>query len=405
MSGDDDIMGMNTEQGLATEVIKLLGDELQRVRDDIAELHRSEASMSTPIPLSDAGIYMMQEENMRLQQELKELAQRCMQAKEVVAAVRVGPRSRQLPAAGVALAHNLDLAQDDNIARMQSKLSANKEKYKQAKSGNAALRETITGTEVLLEEVRSEQDSACKRLRMAEAELLKLKENARVFSPTNFLSRALPDESLDTATALEGLVFQCGGERLKLSQNAINSCVPGGFISKDHKEVVWANNMETHCVVLSPTHRYDPKAAAGGWESPSDMKRQPGEEMDMFFMNKRKKWGYLGTYRCVGQEILSCRDVEKFAKSQVDSAIDITAVRGLPVIIHNAVKQMYANNVLKIACIGWQRVGFNQVLARVLRPERPQMTDSGQSSESAPAKRHRRDDDNAGKSSKRHKAT
>ncbi len=43
MSGDDDIMGMNTEQGLGTEVIKLLGDELQRVRDDIAELHRSEA--------------------------------------------------------------------------------------------------------------------------------------------------------------------------------------------------------------------------------------------------------------------------------------------------------------------------------------------------------------------------
>ncbi len=53
----------------------------------------------------------MQEENMRLQQELKELAQRCMQAKEVVAAVRVDPRSRQLSAAGVAPAHNLDLAQ------------------------------------------------------------------------------------------------------------------------------------------------------------------------------------------------------------------------------------------------------------------------------------------------------
>ncbi|KAI0724452.1 hypothetical protein C8T65DRAFT_626513 [Cerioporus squamosus] len=254
----------------------------------------------------------------------------------------------------------------------------------------------------------SERCCASKRLKMAEAELLELEENVRVFSPKDFLSAASPRGSMHTATASEGIIFQIG-ERLELPWNVNTLCVPGRYISKNHKEIVWADNMKTRCVALSPTHRYDPNAAGGngGWETPFDMKRHPGEEMDMFYKNERKEWEYVGTYRCVGQTILSCREVESFAMSRMNSAIDRTMVGGpLPTIMQNAVKQMFAMDVLKIACTGWERVSFNQVLARVLRAERHQTADSGQGPESAPpAKRHGQDGETGGKEWKRHKRT
>ena len=90
---------------------------------------------------------------------------------------------------------------------------------------------------------------------------------------------------------------------------------PGGFISKNHKEVLWAGNSKSRCVTLSPTHRYDSAAngSDGACDRLFDLKRKVGEEMDMFFMNKQKEWEYVGTYRCVGQKSLFHREVKGFA--------------------------------------------------------------------------------------------
>ena len=91
-------------------------------------------------------------------------------------------------------------------------------------------------------------------------------------------------------------------------------------MSKNYQEVLWANNSKSHCVTLSPIHRYKPAANGGNGACDilPDLKRKVGEEMDMLFMNEQKKWEYVGTYRCVGQKRLPHHEVAEFAATVSD---------------------------------------------------------------------------------------
>ncbi|RPD63040.1 hypothetical protein L227DRAFT_651319 [Lentinus tigrinus ALCF2SS1-6] len=352
------------------------------------------ATLTSVAPL-DANIYTMQEENMRLQQELRELAQRRIQPLEEYTGEHMTSLEFDAPSQGV----NATAEDDETKTRLGVKVSARKAKYRRTKSKNAALKETIAGLEVLIQEAEEEQGLASERLQTAEAEL-----SVQPWSPQEFLNALVIDAT--TASSITVITFH-SGKKVKLPENVDVLCDRGGFMTKNHNEIVWADEMKTHCMAISPTYRYNPKAGSGdgGWETLFDMKRQPGEEMEMFYMNERKDWQYVGTYHCVGKALLPPHKVEKFATTtHVTYAIDKTILfrENVPMIIKRAVKQMYTVGVLQVACTGWQRVGFNRSLGQALRTRSVQTI---KTSPGSPAKRNRQRDDEETKKRKKRQRT
>ncbi len=122
-----------------------------------------------------------------------------------------------------------------------------------------------------------------------------------------YCSTYLPFGTPQAVLAIWYGVYLEGGEIVRLTSIS----VPSGYMAKHGEEIAWSRHTpRTRCLVMGPTHRYNPKLrnSKGGWEAAEDTSQCP-EEIEFFYRENQTHWCYLGTFRCIGRDVRSVQDL------------------------------------------------------------------------------------------------
>ncbi|KAI0310829.1 hypothetical protein OF83DRAFT_1153605 [Amylostereum chailletii] len=180
-----------------------------------------------------------------------------------------------------------------------------------------------------------------------------------------------------------------------------SKCVGGTLILR-YSEVIFPKSNFTHLVVTMPAFHFTSKAGIDeggcGWNK-TVFPVSEGKTRDVFFHTKSSGFQYLGTYKCVVTPELAMRHVktiEGFDSLHYGSIITRTAPSSpkCPKGLAKAVKALYKDDVLQVACVGLQCVGYDPDVNAALfsLPFKPSKV-----SDPGPSKKRKREGNSAGK--------
>ncbi|KAH9857877.1 hypothetical protein C2E23DRAFT_151846 [Lenzites betulinus] len=369
---------------LAQEMVKLLRDELERIRAQIrqAKLAGRQEHIDSPHSMvTSEELYELQQENIRLKEEVEALQANV----ETFPRTSEGSEHRGSPnhLSHQATADRLDkqpyqdvrvvsaiedaIKYETEAAAQEEKVADARQKMQTYKSECTQLEGALSAAKELLKETKSKCVEEKGRLEILQAEL----ETRTLveFDPTQFLQAAEPT-SVDSVAH----VLASSEPTFDMPQDLLDLCVGDGFIAKNANEIVWPKGVDrrSRCLSLSTTHRYNPRLKSkGGWELTWDMEEHRGVR-DFFYM-QQLAWTYIGTYEWVGQVVCPFDKVRAFANSRIHHPLKRAAILPgtLPPAITDIASSMIKSGTLKVLCTGWRRVGFNNALAKALQSRQP----------------------------------
>ncbi|KAI0662719.1 hypothetical protein C8Q70DRAFT_1128762 [Cubamyces menziesii] len=357
-----------TDSGLASDLCKLLRDELGSVRAQIEARQRNKqvAPRKRSASVVDAAqLSALQAENARLKAEVET-------ARADVA--QVNPMLDQ----DRRITHNVNSADlDEQRARMDNlhvqiqslehKLMRRLEKHDKITEAIMQLTQAINEARQQVNSVKMQHTEERNRLQILQAELRDRQANQE-FDPLRFLRDPQLQSHSENAASV-AVRIPSTSMAFTLPKAAADRCTPCGYMTKNRDEVVWPNGSSTksHFVSLNTTHRYNPKLNnAGGWEVSWDIERRNGAR-DLFYLEDRT-WHYLGTYEFVGQAILPSGEIRGLLHSHMHHLRKRAFLFSemLPPALTGIAEGMLDGGALKITCTGWRRIGFNDHLAKAL---------------------------------------
>ncbi|KAI1797779.1 hypothetical protein LXA43DRAFT_266271 [Ganoderma leucocontextum] len=390
------------DAALVVEMIKLLSDELQRVQTEIEDLQNNRR-----LPTANAGrssvanadkLYALQEENLRMRSQIEDVRARLDDLRGARRSPPVNAERRRLDERLSELSEEASKkdAEYKTREKLLAKIEAMREKYKEQKAIGSTLQESTSEVETQIASIEGARAEGLQRLESLTDELTRQKA---LFDSRAFLDEPRTGEEKIARSAS----FPASGTKLVLPEAVSKLCVPSGYMAKRSEEIAWSQHTPmTRCLVLGPTHRYNPKLrnSKGGWEAAENTSRGP-EETELFYRESKTHWCYLGTFQYVGRDVRSVHDLGNVVVKGVSPLADevyatvdmVTSLQGLELIRTNTVvfedmvpqilidllKNMYDNGLLKVACVGWRRIGFNQALADALQAMSKLRLDQGPS--------------------------
>ncbi|KAI0670005.1 hypothetical protein C8Q78DRAFT_1038710 [Trametes maxima] len=293
------------DASLASDMIRLLRDELERVRAEIQEVRgvvRRSDSTSDSAMVNPEELYALQEENASLYREVESLRTEADQLEaRCNNTARVNTEVRELEEERASRALNLK----EELETLQRKLTAAEEKYTRCQKAHSDVLESVNDVERLLQETKTRRKEEKGRLKAMQTELEE-KRAIRGFDPRQFLKEA---SSRDTVAGAPKEIIATSTLGFDLPKSLLDLCVPEGYLTKNSEEVVWpgGGKARSHCLSICSTHRYNPKLNEGQWEPSWDLRNQ-GKTMDFFDMEEQE-WRYLGTYKKEGQTIIASSEI------------------------------------------------------------------------------------------------
>ncbi|KAI0651751.1 hypothetical protein C8Q79DRAFT_934768 [Trametes meyenii] len=357
------------DASLASDMIRLLRDEIERVREEIQE-EKSAVRRSDSVPesvmVSPAELYALQEENASLYREVEAVRTQVYQIEaQSDRVVRTNTEVRELEEERAGRA----LKSKEESEKLEKKLEIALQKYQRYQKAHSDVSESVRDVEQLLQETKARRKEEKRRLKVLQTELEELRRADRGFDPRRFIDKASPNNAVTDAPkeviATSVLAFD-------LPKSLLDLCVPEGYITKNSDEIVWPTEGKTrsHCLSICSTHRYNPKLNGGHWEPSWDLQNQ-GKTRDFFYMEEQKRH-YLGTYRKEGQAIVASDDIRELVHAHMHYVLKRTVLFPalVPPVLTGIAKDMLYSGALKLVCIGWRRVGWNSDLAEALRRRR-----------------------------------
>jgi len=160
-----------------------------------------------------------------------------------------------------------------------------------------------------------------------------------------------------------------------ISDEARNICTPNSILTSNGDEAIWPGNGAAHCLVVFPAYRYNGKArGSGSWETShfhDEYTEHVGQQREFFHLH-HGAWFYYGIFEYVGMSLITTEDVLKLSSSRVVENIYKRTVifpELVPPVITKMVKNMYAEGVLRVRCLGLRCVGFNHQLDKAIRTD------------------------------------
>ncbi|GBE78307.1 hypothetical protein SCP_0111920 [Sparassis crispa] len=376
-------------------MVKLLGNELKLVRQELRELKGGDSTSST---LSDVDHNIaLKRENDQLKHELADLRLRLEAALEGQDGKSHLSNASSYDEVCQQLSASLEdgARKDEEYAqitgRLEDKLAALKGKYKQ--KGQTVQRR--------IEGLRQRPLRPRRRLCLKHFHFLNMSQTD---------ARQPPLKSLKPMTS---------GRSFCLSKAARGLCMPGDVIRGSYNDLVWPQASFGHCVLLTPLYFINPMAQSGiaTWEKSGfveRLKELPSQQRDLFY-RQQDVWYYYGTFECIGSATLPAHEIRKIVNGPkfIERVEQRTTPSSelVPPVISKMIQNMYAEGILTIACIGFRYVGYNRKLDIVLQAEMagktiipvPKEGSTGPAASVTSKRRH--DEDNDGRSHKRSKAS
>ncbi|KAL6302206.1 hypothetical protein BKA93DRAFT_794007 [Sparassis latifolia] len=403
---------------LAQEMVKLLGNELKLVRQELRELKGGDSTSST---LSDVDHNIaLKRENDQLKHELADLRLRLEAALEgqygkshLSNASSYDEVCQQL-SASVEDGARKDEEYAQITGRLEDKLAALKGKYKKAKQFKEELKDSVSDFQNRLDDAVVKRDAALERAAISEASAASKAKT--LFEAFPFLNMSQTDARQPPLKSLKPMT---SGRSFCLSKAARGLCMPGDVIRGSYNDLVWPQASFGHCVLLTPLYFINPMAQSGiaTWEKSGfveGLKELPSQQRDLFY-RQQDVWYYYGTFECIGSATLPAHEIRKIVNGPkfIERVEQRTTPSSelVPPVISKMIQNMYAEGILTIACIGFRYVGYNRKLDIVLQAEMagktiipvPKEGSTGPAASVTSKRRH--DEDNDGRSHKRSKAS
>ncbi|EJF66608.1 hypothetical protein DICSQDRAFT_130855 [Dichomitus squalens LYAD-421 SS1] len=250
--------------------------------------------------------------------------------------------------------------------RLSAKIEAMRGKCKAEKEMGSKLRESISEAETQVSDIERMNEEQSGRLQDLRDDLTRAQGSAVPFDFCAFLG----DVGGETG-APPTVSVPAPQSALVLPEAVTSLCAPGGFLAKKRQEVILSSTRAgSRCLVLAPTHLYNPKSnnSEGGWQV-TERVSQPPENTELFYRENTTHWSYLGTFQFVAQEERSLQDFGRMAKEAMQVIRDNTTLfpEMIPPILKGLIRNMYDCGLLKVTYTAWRRVGFNEGLADALR--------------------------------------
>ncbi|EPQ60845.1 hypothetical protein GLOTRDRAFT_135453 [Gloeophyllum trabeum ATCC 11539] len=165
-------------------------------------------------------------------------------------------------------------------------------------------------------------------------------------------------------------------------QDVIPSCemddFPGSFLQEDPPlsnadpprvdiKYIWEGPnflLSRRQMQLWPSHRYNPGTGVNGWEQFGFTGHEKGHRCELLYCEE-EKWFYLGTYELVGLKRLSLESVQAITHNDTKGYMmkqTVVSPELVPPFLHGMLDSMYDTGALMIEAAALCRVGFNQQL-------------------------------------------
>ncbi|KIJ68278.1 hypothetical protein HYDPIDRAFT_106450 [Hydnomerulius pinastri MD-312] len=350
---------------LASEMVKLLGQELKVVRGQLREAERRNfsspaAADSTGLTREQARALISENESLktensalhanisRLQDELTEVHP--IKAEEGATDAKQYEESmhQMREELAQALAERDFLAQEKGVAAdLREQLSTLREKYKRSKAEKNECLEVMDELRTELLKCTEELEKAHKSRKSSALEM----DFMTYFENTPYE----PVADQPTADALQPFSRKLHGPVPK----PLTLLCAGPYLMNSH-EVVWSPSGFAQGLVIKPSYQYNPKAQDGTWIKLST-RFEADQQMDVCFLESMA-WHYIGTYERVGEIItLPPESLEQLGPGKLEYAAKRTTLFQdlVPPSQTRMVEKMYTKGVLRLECFGIRCIGFN----------------------------------------------
>ncbi|KAI0094711.1 hypothetical protein BDY19DRAFT_988519 [Irpex rosettiformis] len=140
-----------------------------------------------------------------------------------------------------------------------------------------------------------------------------------------------------------------------------------------HAELIWKSPGADRFLALVPAKLFDPthNRGQGKWASGVVLQELTGkrnQRRELFFLHDHA-WHYYGEYECVGSVPLTAKEVEEIGSAQKVAYAEKRTLldpERAPPGMTKQIHDMYAEGSLKIQCLGFRRVRYNEPLNKLL---------------------------------------
>ncbi|KAI9572821.1 hypothetical protein HD554DRAFT_2285773 [Boletus coccyginus] len=330
---------------LASEMVKLLAQELKVVRAQLREAERRTSTPHTGGPSNTLMRERAQElvsENDTLKADNAALQERVTRLQDELTRVSSIKSEEDLPSslqyAEVPTSHTREefarlLAENEDLIH---------EKVVRSTGGR---RLNVTNiTRLILNELRGALSDCTEELEQS---------RKAVVSEIDFrdLLKDLPYEPVEGQLELCSIQSYPRGVHTELHKDVMDICERLYFIN--HREVIWSPSGIALGLVVKPTFRYNPKVSGGRWTKFED-NFDIGKPIDICCLSGRSS-RYLGTYERVGDQgtmIIAPESLSHLHHEKLSHAANRTTLFPdlVPPTHAQMIKNMYNQGVIKLEC-------------------------------------------------------
>ncbi|KAF9229470.1 hypothetical protein BS17DRAFT_771509 [Gyrodon lividus] len=363
-------MDNSMDPELASEMVKLLAQELKVVRAQLREAERRTSSPSivdsTRLTNERARALITENESLKadnaaLQANVSRLQDDLAQWPPVKAepgashALQYEQSMRRMKEELVTvLAEKEELiCEKEKASGVQEQLSKLREKYKRSKA------ERRENAEVL-NELRVELlDSAQQLEQSRKAALSEI--DFRTFL------KELPYKPVEGQPELPLIRPYSRDFHAKFHKNLVGMCEGPYYMNSN--EVIWSASGIAFGLVIKPMFQYNPKSNGGTWMKLNN-EFDVGQRMDICYLTG-KAWHYIGTYERIGDcgaMTIAPATLQHLVPGKVEYASKRTTLFPdlVPPSQTRMIENMYTKGVIKLQCFGIRCVGFNQAFSKEL---------------------------------------
>lgn len=357
---------------LATEMVKLLGQELKVVRSQLREAEQrtgtpgSDVISIGPQPQREealrAEIATLKVENASLREEISRLQD---QSTNVPLKMESDPSNlvAQYSASMDAIQKELaDAIREKNTATLDkekadeqlAELTSVREKYRKLKASKRECQEVIDELRGQLELCIEEREQ-----RASEGKVIK-SDPPSFFRNTEYPT--VGDQPNFNEIPVYSPIFSMG-----IPRTARTHCRCDGTLRLERDVVMFARAGIALALIVRPTHQYNPQKNNGAW-SRVRPDIEPGQKKDLCY-HDGQGWKYLGTYERIGESFfISAEHTKKLSAPRMEAmAKDTVLFRDLvPPSQMRMVEKMYWDGVLQIEMFGIRRVAYDREFAKQL---------------------------------------
>lgn len=346
---------------VAQQVIRLLGQDVLRMRTELEETKRqlrAQSSVTTEVlPDQDARgeLQIARDEIARLQAQIAHLSRALNDHRSGNINEERKPDLSALDTLQSEIDHLTDI-----IARKEAGEQGHLEKISTLLRKVVKLRDKC-------ERYKSSRDDL--RARLAEASTEPCQDVIPSCEmddfPGSFLQEDPPLSNADPPRVDIKYIWE--GPNFLLSRRQMQLCTSRDIFQLRVRfpGILWpSNSRTTHGIAFRPSHRYNPGTGVNGWEQFGFTGHEKGHRCELLYCEE-EKWFYLGTYELVGLKRLSLESVQAITHNDTKGYMmkqTVVSPELVPPFLHGMLDSMYDTGALMIEAAALCRVGFNQQL-------------------------------------------